>query len=68
MTDETLSALVAMFQQLLRVANVQIVNVHIGGVAYSLTIWQAVVTGIFFTIVVRLISGRLSEGRGDSDG
>lgn len=65
MTDETLNGLVYMFNQVLRVADFQIVNVHIGDQHFVLTVWQVVCSALFFAIVVKFFQWQLSEGSGD---
>ena len=57
-----------MFQQILSVGNIQIVNVDIAGQHFTLTVWQVLVTALFFTVVVKFFSALLNEGkRGDDD-
>lgn len=67
MTDETLHGLAFMFQKILDIADIQIVNVTLGGQQFTLTIWQVVASALFFTIVVKFFSALLSEGKGGAD-
>lgn len=67
MTDETLRGLAFMFQKILDLADIQIVNVHLAGQHFVLTVWQVVASALFFTIVVKFFAWQLSEGKGGSD-
>lgn len=64
MTDETLHGLAYMFQQILEIADIQIVNVHLGDQHFVLTVWQVVASALFFAIVVKFFEWQLTEGKG----
>lgn len=67
MTNETLRGLAFMFQKILDVAGIQIVNVTLGDQQFTLTIWQVVTSALFFTIVVKFFSALLGEGKGGTN-
>ena len=53
MTDETLQGLAYMFREILDLADIQIVNVHIADQHFVLTVWQVVASALFFTTMVK---------------